>query len=109
MLVRLKLEGGFAYIPGIHADRLIDTDALPEAQANTVQKLVKSAHFFDLPEHLGEPNGHIIDRHRYTITVEDEEHVHTVEAPEPVEDPHLATLLAYLQELGLDGDHDPYE
>lgn len=107
MLVKMKLEGGFAYLPGINnCVKTVDTDDLPKPQAQTLRRLVRSAHFFDLPKQVGTTPARAADSHRYTITVEDDDRVHTVKAAEPVEDLKLSLLVDYLQQLGLDNDRD---
>lgn len=107
MLVKMKLEGGFAYLPGItNCVKTVDTDDLPKPEAQTLRRLVKSANFFDLPKQVGANPRRAVDSHRYTITVEDDDRVHTVKAVEPVEDRKLSMLVDYLQQLGLDNDHD---
>ena len=106
MRVEFRTEGGFAYFPGLNADRIIDTESLPERQRKRLVRLIRRAHFFDLPEAVGVPQRCKHDCHRFTITVVEKDREHTVRTAEPVEDPRLSTLVQYLQHVGLEDDED---
>ncbi|MBL8133071.1 MAG: hypothetical protein JNL42_14515 [Anaerolineae bacterium] len=105
MRILFRTEGGFAYFPGLSAERRIDADALTDPKRRALRRLIRQARFFDLPERVGVPKRCPPDCHRYFITViDDEDRVHTIMTAEPVADSRLASLVAYLQALDLDDD-----
>ena len=78
MRIFFKRTGGFA---GSKLEGSLDSSALPTSQARHLQQLLKQSRFFDLPPVLrSEQPG--TDRFSYTVTVETDEKVHTVEAGE---------------------------
>ena len=95
MRVELKTEGGFVYLPD-RAPLHVDTADLPAEEADELKRLVDAAGFFDLPEASAPPRG-AADYLRYTITVTDPEHSHTVHLTDPIEDPDVQALVEYLQ------------
>lgn len=97
MRIQFKLEGGVAHFPGLSQPITIDSDELPEEEADRLERLVNAAHFFDLPSVTSPPLRGAADYRRYTITVEDSQRRHTVQLVDPIQDPDVQALLTYLQ------------
>ena len=75
---------------------IIDTDDLPEEEADELERLIVAAGFFGLPETAPQPRG-AADYLRYTISVTSPEHSHTVHLTDPIEDPGVQALVEYLE------------
>lgn len=97
MRIQLNVSGGMAYIPGLSRPIIIDSDTLPPQEAEELRRLVDDAHFFDLPPVFNVPAPGAADYRQYTITVEDGKKHHTIQAVDPITDPHLQALLRFLQ------------
>ncbi|MCS6924450.1 MAG: hypothetical protein NZ578_00980 [Candidatus Binatia bacterium] len=97
MRIRFKTEGGIAHFPGLSQPVTIDCDQLPTQEAREVEQLVADARFFALPAGAGAGRQGAADYRHYTITVEAEGRRHTVQVSDPVADPALQRLVAYLQ------------
>jgi hypothetical protein len=90
------MNGGFVYLPTRSEPTTIDTDDLPAEEAKELERLMEAARFFELPETSSPPRG-AADYLRYTISATTPEHSHTVHFTDPIEDPHLQTLVEYLE------------
>ena len=98
MRVELQTEGGMAYFPGLAKPVVVDSSDLPKAQAAKLERLLDSAHFFELPAaSRAIPKGAADMRH-YTITVADGRRRRTVRLNDPIEDPQLQALIEFLQD-----------
>jgi hypothetical protein len=97
MRVQLKRSGGFAPIPGLSRPITIDGASLPAEDAAELARLVGAARFFDLPSVPSAPRPGAADYHQYTVTVEDQGRQHTVAFTDPVPNPELQALLAFLK------------
>jgi hypothetical protein len=97
MRVQFKMEGGLAYLPGLSRPSTMDTAQMPAEEAGELERLVNAAGFFNLPPVVGAPARGAADYRQYTITVETPEGAHTVRVVEPVADPALQALVAYLR------------
>ncbi len=97
MKVEFTTSGGVGYFPGLAKPVTIDGDALPEAEARALARLVEAADFFDRPASLGGPPPGAADMQVYTITVEDGGRRHSLRLAGPVEDSALQDLLAFLR------------
>jgi hypothetical protein len=95
MRVELRTDGGLVYVPTRSEPVTIDTDDLPAAEANELERLIDAARFFDLPETSAPSRG--ADYLRYTISVTSPERSHTVVLTDPIEDPHIQALVEYLE------------
>ena len=95
--IELKVEGGLAYFPGLSKPTVIDSDQLPQQEADELKRLVTATSFFSLPNAIGTPAPGAADYRRYTITVQDGGKQHTVHLTDLVEDPELQKLLSYLK------------
>lgn len=97
MRIQFKTEGGVAHFPGLSQPVTIDCTHLPEQEAREVEQLVAAARFFALPPQASAGRRGAADYRQYTITVEAQGRCHTVQVSDPVTDPALQRLLAYLQ------------
>src|SRR3954467_6491476 len=95
MRIRYKVDGGFAYFPGLHQPVTIDTDQLPTEEANKLERLIEAAGFFDLPAVTPPPRG-AADYFQYTISVTAPDHTHTVRLTDPIKDPNVQALVDFL-------------
>jgi hypothetical protein len=96
MRVQFKMNGGFVYLPARSEPLSIDTDDLPVEEAKELERLMKAAGFFELPENSSPPRG-AADYLRYTISATTPEHSHTVHLTDPIEDPLVQALVEYLE------------
>lgn len=97
MRVQLKITGGVSYFPGLSQPVMIDSDALPGEQAKKLNHLVEQVHFFDLPSAVNTPAPGAADYRQYTITVDDGDRHHVVQATDPVDNPELQALLDFVR------------
>lgn len=97
MRVQLKITGGVSYFPGLSQPVVIDSDALPDDQAERLNHLLEQVHFFSLPPVVNTPAPGAADYRQYTITVDDGDRHHVVQATDPVENPELQALLDFLR------------
>jgi hypothetical protein len=95
--VEFKIEGGFAYLPGLSQPVTIDTDRLSPKEAGKLERLVEAAGFFGLPATSEPPRGGA-DFRSYIISISSAGGSHTVKIVEPVENPQLQALIDYLGE-----------
>jgi hypothetical protein len=86
---------GIAYLPGLARPIVIDGADLAPADAAELERLIDAANFFALPAVVGRSGGR--DMRQYTIVVDTGEQRKTVQITEPVDDPTLQALLAFLQ------------
>ena len=98
MRIEFKTDGGIAYFPGLSKPVTIESADLPPAEADTLQRLVEAAHFFELPADSRALRRGAADYHQYTITIEDGQRRHTVQMADPIASPDLQALVAFLQE-----------
>ena len=98
MRVIFQTEGGIAHFPGLSRPVTIESDRLPEPEAAELRELMGAARLLDRPAQVGKPARGAADYRQYTITVEAENRRYTVRLVEPIEDPDLQRLLAFLQE-----------
>ena len=96
MRVTLETSGGFAAIPGLHPTITIDSHDLATVEAARLWRLVTDADFFALPAHVESGAAGGADQRRYTLTVEDAAHQHTVTFTDPVENRALAAIRDYV-------------
>lgn len=95
--VHFKTSGGIAHFPGLNKPQLIDSNQLQAADAQKLQQLIQASGFFELPGKMGSPRAGAADYRTYTIVVESEGRQHTVQAVEPIDNPALAELVAFLR------------
>jgi hypothetical protein len=97
MRIEFQTEGGIAHFPGLSRPVVIESEALTEAEASELTRLVEAARFFEQPTVVGAPRSGAADYRQYTITVEEGGRQHTIRLADPVEDPTLQPLLRFLQ------------
>lgn len=97
MRIEFTQTGGIGYFPGLQQPVTVDVDALAQAEAEELKRLVEAAHFFELPAAVGAPARGAADYQQYLVTVEDGGRRHTVRALVPVEDPVLYNLVRAVQ------------
>jgi hypothetical protein len=95
MKIQLERTGGFAGIP---LRTNVDTDNLDDQSKRTLQSLVDSSRFFDLPARLSSPTPGA-DRFQFKVTIQDGNRSHTVEADEGALAPEVQALFQYLTRL----------
>jgi hypothetical protein len=98
MRVELQTEGGMAFFPGLSKPIVLNSSDLSKAQSTQLQQLLDSTRFFELPAASRSVPKGAADLRRYTITVEDGRRRRTVRLVDPIEDPELQALIAFLQE-----------
>jgi len=97
MRIQYKVDGGFAYFPGLHQPVTIEADELPPEEADKLERLIEAAGFFELPAVSPPPPG-AADHFQYTISVTTPERSHTVRVTDPIGDHHVLALVDYLEE-----------
>ena len=97
MRIQFQMEGGIAYFPRLNKPRTIESDHLPEQEADELKQLVNAAHFFALPAVVGSPASGAADYRQYTITIEYAGKQHTVHVTDPIEDSNLQSLVTNLK------------
>ncbi len=97
MHVRLMISGGLVYSAGIAHPLVLDTERLPDFEAERLRALVNDAHFFQLP-----PKDPALpprpDTRSYDLTIEDRGKTQSVRLIDPVEEPHLHALLEFIKQ-----------
>jgi hypothetical protein len=96
VIIRFAKEGGLAYIPALAAPVTIDTGALEPEQAQALEKLMREAAFFELPETVGRVSPGAADYQTYTITAESGGRSHTVRVVGLDQEPAVAELVRAL-------------
>ncbi len=99
MRIEITREGGIAFFPGLSKPRTVDLRELAPEQAESIERCVHAARFFELPSVVGPTSPGGADRTRYTLTIDEDGKRHSVQIVEPVEDPHLRALLDQLREV----------
>jgi hypothetical protein len=97
MRVEFTTEGGIAYFPGLSRPVVIDTDNLPEADAAELQRLLDAANFFEQPAPSRTLPKGAADYRQYTISVARGRRRHTIRLADPIDDPHLQSLVDFLR------------
>ena len=96
MKIYFKPEGGIGFFPGLNKPLELNSEKLPEEEANHLKQLVNEASFFNLSNDASKPAAGA-DRKKYTIKIEDEDREHRVELSDTEQDPCLQNLFNYLQ------------
>ena len=93
MRIQYSVLGGVAYFPGLARPRTLDTDALPPEVAKDLIETVSASDFFALPQRIDTAPSGSADLQKYTLTVEDNGRVHTVQIIETARASALQDLL----------------
>lgn len=99
MKIRFETHGGLAHFPGLNKPRIVDSDDLPAERAEELRRRIDATRFRELPSQVGMPRPGAADYRRYTVTLEDCGHSHTVCFSDPVDDPSHQALFDYLRTL----------
>ena len=93
MRIHFERSGG---ITGMRVTTTVDTDLLPEDEAQELRDMLDAANFFELPERLASPAPGA-DRFQYRLTVEnDDQEPHTVHMGDASAPPEMQPLLRKL-------------
>jgi emfourin len=95
--IQFAQEGGVGYFPALSKPVTIEIDRLDAGEAEDLKRLVKAAHFFDLPVAIGTPAPGSADYQHYTLTIEDGKRRHTVRILVPVENKAIQDLVSAVQ------------
>jgi len=98
MRVEFSIQGGIAHFPGLSVPTAWDTAQMPPDRAAELERRVAAARVFAREAVAGPPPGSA-DHRTYTITVEDQGQRRTITCSDPVQDPDLSALIAYLRAL----------
>ena len=96
MIIQIERSGGFTGIP---LQARVDTRTLDAGESRTVEKLVTSAFFFDLPARIA-PSEKGADRFQYRIRIESESHSHVVEVSDGAASSELSELIRQVMIMG---------
>jgi hypothetical protein len=99
MRVTMVVDGGFAFIPGLRAPRVFDTSTMTRQEADALRLLVDATGFRSLPTEVGAAPAGAADFQSYVITIEEPGWARTVRVLDPVREPALANLIAFLSSL----------
>lgn len=91
MKVWFERSGGFT---GIKKRKELDTEALPDAEREELERLIAAAGFFELADEYASGAG--ADRFQYRVTVDSGDQAHTVRASEEHLPPSLRSLVTWL-------------
>lgn len=94
---RLRVEGGFAHLPGLARERSVALDALPPPEREEVCALADAADFFGCaaPDAAARP-----DARTYTLALTLGDRTRELRLAEPIRDPALARLVSTVRRLG---------
>jgi hypothetical protein len=95
MRIQFKTDGGFAYFPGLSQPTTINSEDLPPDEAKRLQKLVQAVEGKNEQQFAAQGAA---DYQRYTIQIDTGEGSYTVRVTDPVADPSLQELVAYLRD-----------
>jgi hypothetical protein len=95
MHVKIQRTGGFA---GITTTKSLDAANLSAPEIDRLERMIESAHFFELPALI--PSTPQPDRFEYRITVERNGKKHSVTAAEPALPAELKPLVDWLMGAG---------
>ena len=99
MRVELKIEGGFAHVPGLARPLSVDADALHDAAASTLRHLCETV-LSDATASRTAGARAVPDGRRYRLTIIDPRGTHEIAAADPVEPPALSALIEFVQAHG---------
>lgn len=97
MKIYFKPEGGFGFFPGLNKPLELNSEKLPDDEANYLKQLVHEARFFNLPNQELEA-AYGADQKKYTIRVEDKDRQHWIQFHDAEVNPQLHNLLTYLNQ-----------
>jgi len=99
MKINFEMTGGFAPVPALHKPVILDTGKIAPEIANELTSLVRKSDFFHQPLQTGNIAKGAADYRTYTITVDEDSLVHTIQLTDPITDANLRQLVTLLQSL----------
>ena len=97
MRVELTIDGGFAYIPGLRRPIVLNGAELAENDAAMLRRLCTAA-IAATPQKAGPPPPTLPDARRYRCTIELDGARCDFIAADPIGEPAIAALIAFLQD-----------
>jgi hypothetical protein len=97
MRVKLIIDGGFAHIPGLAAPIVIDSAHLSAEEVAQLRRLCDEVSAAGQDRAIAPT---IADGRRYRLTIETGESRRDLIAADPVDDPAIAHLIAFVQQRG---------
>lgn len=103
--IELTIDGGFAYVPGLAKPIVVESAQLDAADAQELQRLCEA-----LPAAAAQPkqstrSSAMPDARAYTLTIETPGTRLQINAADPVENRHVAKLIAFVRKRG----HQPHQ
>jgi hypothetical protein len=95
--VTLKIDGGFAYVPGLAQPIELSAAQLGGERAAQLQRLCEAACAVP-PKRRASTAAPVPDGRRYRLIVEMERSRREVTAADPVDEPAIAELIAFIEE-----------
>ena len=99
MRVKLIIDGGFAHIPGLGPPTVIDSEHLSAEEAAQLQRLCDAASATGQNTSASSMPA-VADGRRYRLTIETGDARRDLIAADPVNDPAIAHLIAFVQQRG---------
>jgi len=99
LCVTLRIDGGFAYMPGLAGPIALNATQLGDKHAAQLQRLCESACAV-APKRKASRAAAVPDGRRYQLTVEWGDSRREVTAADPVDAPALAELIAFIEKHG---------
>ena len=102
MRIELTIDGGFAYFPGLATPIVVDSTRLPAAAAAELQRLCGAALATEVPgarPTATSPRATLYDARRYRLTIDIEGVKHQLDAADPVSQPAVAALIAFVTKV----------
>ncbi|TCP34748.1 protealysin inhibitor emfourin [Sphingomonas sp. BK235] len=93
---RMRVEGGFAHLPGRASDRCVPLERLPGAERAELARLADAAAFFDCTPEPAAPRP---DARTYTIGLTIDGRSRELQVAEPIRDPALAALVSTVRRI----------
>lgn len=97
MRVQFTVEGGVGFFPGLRAPAVFDSATLTTEDAQTLERLVREAGIFEPSSTIPAEQGAGADQRSYTLIVDDGTEQRVVRVAEPVADPAMRALVAFLR------------
>jgi hypothetical protein len=94
--VSLDIDGGFAYIPGLHRSFQGDSTTLTADDLARLRALLAKADFFNRSAEPAASAPGAADLRTYTVTVTEGGQSHTIHVTEPIQDPEIRALVDQL-------------
>jgi hypothetical protein len=94
MRISLHRHGGLAAVPGLELRVVVDTAALPKAQAAELEAAVRRADIDELP--VAAPSPGAADQRQYDLVIEDGSETRSARLHDPLPTPGVRDLVKLL-------------